>query len=37
MSEEEFKKEGETIAAVDLAAAMKGNKDVNVIRCNYRR
>ena len=33
MSEEEFRKEGETIAAADLAAAMKANKDVNLVNC----
>jgi hypothetical protein len=33
MSEEEFRKKGETIAAADLAAAMQANRDVNVVNC----
>jgi hypothetical protein len=33
MPEEELRKEGEIIAAADLAAAMKANKDVNVVKC----
>jgi hypothetical protein len=33
MPKGEFEKEGETIAAADLAAAIKGNKAVNVAKC----
>jgi hypothetical protein len=33
MPEEAFKKEGETIAAADLVAAIKANKAVNVVKC----
>ena len=33
MHEEEFRKEGETVAAADLTVAMKGNRDISLVKC----